>query len=373
MKFLIVTHALHKNRGNQWYAYEPYVREMNLWLKQVDEVVIVAPLSNASVHDIEAEYQHNNISFKQIPAFNVLNVKQLFYTLVKLPVIFFIIWNNMRKADHIHLRCPGNIGLIGCLVQLFFPKKKKTVKYAGNWDPESQQPTSYKVQQYILNSSLTKNTKVLVYGAWPHVSKNILSFFTASYYKKDIIPIAPRPLTGKIKILFVGGLTKGKRPLLSLKVAHRLLQDGVDVSIDFYGDGIMRPKLEQYIHEHQLNDVVFLHGNVTKARVKEAFKSAHFLLFISKSEGWPKVVAEAMFWKCLPISSKVSCIPTMLGNGERGSVILPEVGPITKEIKMYLSNQERYIKKVNAAAQWSRQYTLDTFEEAIKQLLHEDK
>ena len=39
----------------------------------------------------------------------------------------------MKWADHIHLRCPGNIGLLGCIVQIAFPKKVKTVKYAGNW------------------------------------------------------------------------------------------------------------------------------------------------------------------------------------------------------------------------------------------------
>lgn len=372
MRFLIVTHTLHKKQGEDWFAYEPYIREMNLWLKYVDEVVIVAPKSNANLKSIEAKYEHPNIVFKEIPAINLLSIKQVLLACYYVPMIFLTIWKQIKKADHIHLRCPGNIGLIGCLVQMFFPKKKKTVKYAGNWDPNSKQPKSYQLQKYILDHPwLTKNTKVLVYGDWNNKSTNIKPFFTASYKNDDIIPIQERSFKGSIKLIFVGGLTKGKRPLLSLQVLHQLRLEGIDVKIDFFGDGIMRPVLESYIKEHSLEDYAILHGNVTKEVVKEAFKQAHFLLFISKSEGWPKVVAEAMFWKCLPISSKVSCIPTMLDNGNRGSIIVPEVSAICKEIKCYISNEAVYRNKVIEAANWSRQFTLDTFEKAIKELVYE--
>jgi hypothetical protein len=41
----------------------------------------------------------------------------------------------MRVADHIHLRCPSNIGCwVACSNS--FPKTPKSAKYAGNWDPK---------------------------------------------------------------------------------------------------------------------------------------------------------------------------------------------------------------------------------------------
>ena len=43
MKFTIITHVLHKKDQESLYAYEPYVREMNLWFKYVNEVKVVAP------------------------------------------------------------------------------------------------------------------------------------------------------------------------------------------------------------------------------------------------------------------------------------------------------------------------------------------
>ena len=44
MKLAIITHVQHIKHGNHYYGYAPYMREMNIWLKHVDEVIIVAPL-----------------------------------------------------------------------------------------------------------------------------------------------------------------------------------------------------------------------------------------------------------------------------------------------------------------------------------------
>ena len=59
------------------------------------------------------------------------------------------LYKSIKKSDVIHLRCPGNIGLLACFIQILFPKKNKTAKYAGNWDPKAKQPLSYKLQILI--------------------------------------------------------------------------------------------------------------------------------------------------------------------------------------------------------------------------------
>src|SRR5690606_34200508 len=51
---------------------------------------------------------------------------------------------------------------------------------------------------------------------------------------------------------------------------------------------------------------------------------SHFLILASKSEGWPKAVAEAMFFGCILIVTPVSCVPWMLNYGSRG-ILIPEV------------------------------------------------
>ena len=119
--FLIIGHALHKVDGDKLLSYAPYVREMNLWLKFAGQVTVVAPLSEDNVNALDLSYEHENITLTRIPSVNLINIKGILHSLIVLPAIFYIIFREMGKATHIHLRCPGNIGLIGCFVQIFFP------------------------------------------------------------------------------------------------------------------------------------------------------------------------------------------------------------------------------------------------------------
>jgi glycosyltransferase involved in cell wall biosynthesis len=513
MKFTIITHAEHKLSKQGIFAYEPYVREMNLWLKYVNEVKIVAPISNESITSIESIYkfdkrqleedkrhpelisgshgikkndellkqvQHDveekrhsehseaipskeqkfslgisndeleqnrqiatshtlrngEIQLIKIPSFDITSFKNVVKAILKIPSICYQIYKAMQWADHIHLRCPGNVGLLGCFVQILFPKKPKTVKYAGNWDPNSKQPLSYRLQKWLIsNIFLTRNVKVLVYGDWKNQSKNIVPFFTASYSENEIefvesnrnpeldtgsydekkqitssctprnddrkrqsehseaisskeqnrqIATSPTPRNyktnrhsqldwnsdkTKLKFIFVGGLTSGKQPLLTVKVIHQLKNKGYNVQLDMYGDGIERINLADYILDNLLEDVVFLHGNASKEIVKKAYQKAHFLVFISKSEGWPKVLAEAMFWGCVPLTSDVSCVSEMLGNGSRGTIVKPAVDKIILAIESYLNDKKKYAEHAQNAMNWSQQFTLERFEKEIRNLL----
>jgi len=382
MRFLIVPHVRHKRHNGEIYGYGPYVREMNLWLRYVDEAVVVAPIEEKEPDNIDLPYRHEKLTFVPVPAFSLTDASEILKTVRNLPLISWRIYRQMRQADHIHLRCPGNMGLLGSILQIAFPRKKKTAKYAGNWDPDSPQPWSYNLQKRILsNTFLTRNMKVLVYGEWPNQSKNIIPFFTATYSESEVSSFKfqdktsnfqpstkdQRPKT--INLLYVGALSPGKRPLLSVQTAHKLLEEGYDIHLDLFGEGTERPRLEAYIREHGLSDKIVLHGNQSADTVKRHYQTAHFLIFVSKSEGWPKVVAEAMFWGCLPITTAVSCVPYMIGEGKRGKIVEPEVADIVDKVKYYLENQEAFQKSSEDAMAWSRQFTLETFEEEIGKLL----
>ena len=370
MIFGIITHTIHKMKEGQIFAYEPYVREMNLWGKHVDKIIIIAPISFDEIRSIEIPYVHPRIKVVEIPNFNITSIENAFRSILVIPKICLTIYQVMQQVNHIHLRCPGNMGLLGCIVQVFFPSKIKTAKYAGNWDPNSKQPLTYKLQKWILgNTLLSKNIKVLVYGKWPKHTKNCMPFFTASYHKHEIEEIAKKDLNSHIKLLFVGAFSIGKQPLLSLRATHKLLKRGFDVSLDMYGNGSEFEKVKKYIDDHQLHKMIKLHGNQSKEVVKRAFQNSHFLIFISKSEGWPKVIAESMFWSCLPISTKVSCVPAMLDNGHRGALINGNLDEVVEKIEDYIAHKKRYAAHVENAKKWSQQFTLDTFEKAIKELL----
>ncbi|MFT4670110.1 MAG: glycosyltransferase involved in cell wall biosynthesis [Flavobacteriaceae bacterium] len=370
MKFVIITHAAHIFKEGKVYAYGPYVREMNLWAKYVDEIIIVAPISKEELSSIHFAYTHANIKVSVIHAISFTSVKEIIRAICFTPIIKWKIFVAFLKADHIHLRCPGNIGLLGAVLQVFFPNKQKTAKYAGNWDPQAKQPLSYRLQKWILRSTfLTKNMQVLVYGDWPEQTKNIKSFFTATYPKSKVDQTSTRGFGSHFKFLFVGSLSAGKRPLYAIKLVAFLLDEGVDCSLDLFGDGDERSSLESYIRLNDLTERVKLHGNQTAERVESAYKESHFLILPSKSEGWPKVVAEAMFWGSIPIVPKISCVPWMLGNGERGILIEMDFDRDVTKVLSLLSQQEKLIDISAKAQNWSQNYTLDVFESEIVKLL----
>ena len=434
MKFAIITHVQHIKIDNQYFGYAPYIREMNIWMKHVDEVIVVAPIIDSELNPIYEKYSHSNISFCEAAEFEITSLANLIKTLIKLPEIFNSVYKAMSQASHIHLRCPGNMGLVGAIVQILFPNKQKTAKYAGNWDPKSKQPWSYRLQKWILsNTFLTKNMQVLVYGEWPNQTKNIKPFFTATYSESEIqnsefriqnklslpaqskttennfdsaqsdrednhslslqsesittesdfdfaqsdkkdnnslsLRAESRTNENQFKFLFIGTLSPGKQPLYAIQLVEELYKKGLRVTLELYGEGVLRKELELYIAQNKLEPIVTLKGNQSKETVLKAYQTSHFLILPSKSEGWPKVVAEAMFWGCVPIASPVSCVSYMMGNGRRGVILKEQLDFDVNQIINVLKNQEVYLKMSSEGQSWSRQFTTDKFEAEIKKLL----
>ncbi|WP_424494747.1 glycosyltransferase family 4 protein [Salinimicrobium sp. GXAS 041] len=389
MRFTIITYLEHKQEEDIFYSYAPYIREMNLWLKHVDEVEVVAPLLNSPVKSTELAYASKRLFFTKIPAINLLSARYAFLAFLKLPKIILKVFKAMKRSDHIHLRCPGNIGLIACFVQIFFPKKPKTAKYAGNWDPEAKQPWSYNLQKWLLkNTFLTRNMQVLVYGDWPHQSRNIKPFFTASFSEKEKQEVLEKNFEAPFTFLFVGNLVKGKHPLQAIQLVQQINKE-LDLSfeprniiLEIYGDGPEMKMLKAYCKAENIEQLIVFKGSRPLEEVKKAYQKAHFLILPSQSEGWPKAVAEAMFFGCIPVSTPVSCVPWMLDYGNRGILLSDQANgqqrmvngskewPVALTRIVEIMKDAAEMKRMSEAAkQWSQQYTLERFEEAIKEVL----
>ncbi|MGA9589043.1 MAG: glycosyltransferase, partial [Salegentibacter sp.] len=351
-------------------------------------------------------YEHSHLSFTEVPSFNFLSLLSSIKSFVKIPYIFLKLIGAMRRAEHLHLRCPGNIGLLACIVQIFFPSKPKSAKYAGNWDPQAEQPWSYRFQKWILsNTFLTRNMQVLVYGEWPGQTKNVLPFFTASFSEKERAEVQKKAFSGSFTFLFVGNLVEGKRPLDAIKIVEELnlrLKEGtnreiransVRARLEIYGDGPEREKLEIHVKKNQLEEFVTFKASRPLEELKKAYQKAHVVILPSKSEGWPKALAEGMFFGCIPIATPVSCVPWMLDFGNRGILLSDQAngqklkanssnewsgvsgqwaGDLEK-FRNLLTDPERMKRMSEEAKKWSQQYTMERFEAAVIGILEKSK
>lgn len=362
---------IHVYQNGDYFGYGPYVKEMNLWAKHIDELWVLAPLQrHGSPDPIDLSYIHPRIKFIEVPSFQITSASHILSAfwaslVVLIKGIFY-----SAQADHLHLRCPGNMGLLACFIQIFFPWKQKTAKYAGNWDRSAPKPWSYKLQQWILNNTfLTKRMKVLAYGAWPDQSRNILPFFTASYSENQISDVVKPTTNDEIRLIFVGSMTPNKSPEKAYWVAKELLKKYENVNLNFLGKGPELDRLQKLSIEEGVQNRIHFLGNVPGEKVIDEFKKAHFLIFASKSEGWPKVVAEAMFWGCIPVTTPVSCVPEMLGFGERGFLIGQDQSPMLDYFYELIESPQKFATVSKKAMDWSRQYTLESFEKSLSELL----
>ena len=375
MKLLVISSAPIVELNGKLHLYAPYEKEMQLWAKHADSIQFCCPIWKEDRKLLIAPISFEVDNVIELQEFDITSFSNKLKAIPFAFVALIKIFKAMRQADHIHLRCPGNIALLACLVQIFFPYKQKTAKYAGNWDPKSKQPWSYRLQKWVLsNTFLTRNMQVLVYGEWEGSTKNIKSFFTATYSQEDVQNSSNEIRSLKeevIKFLFVGTLSKGKQPLYAIQLVEEMHKKGKKVLLELYGEGILRKELEHYISQNNLEAIVFLKGNQNKETVLKGYQNSHFLILPSKSEGWPKVVAEAMFWGCVPIASPVSCVSYMMGNGSRGVVLQEDLNQDVNQIKTVINNQELYQKMASEGQTWSRQFTTDKFEAEISKLIKE--
>ncbi|MEN8817637.1 MAG: glycosyltransferase [Nonlabens sp.] len=387
MNLLIISDAPILIQGDKKVAYAPYVKEMDLWMHHVDSTTFISP-DCFNGHILFQEFK--NQDFKQI-GLRRLEFHTLWSALISMftvPYQFFVLCFAFAKADHIHLRCPGNLALLASMVQVFFPTKKKTVKYAGNFDPNATQPMAYRWQKRILsNTFLTKNIDVLVYGEWPQQTINIKPFFTATYSENDRGNFT-KDFKELYQFIFVGTLSQNKNPQLLVELIKQLNKEGVAAQAHFYGDGPMMEELKIMTDSH--STPCYFYGNQSSEVLKVAYEKAHFCFLASKSEGWPKAVAESMWYGCIPIATPVSCVPWMLGIkeklgeendqvdftngldlksiGSRG-LIYTDKDQTILNLKSLLRNPAVIKMMSQNAKDWSQDYTIEKFEREIIKLV----
>ena len=145
----------------------------------------------------------------------------------------------------------------------------------------------------------TKNLDYLVL-----VSKSLQKFYRkklASYKCKCIyipnaienIPKTKSPLTNN-HLISVGRLAPEKGYLDLLKIFNDLKKKKFTWHLDIVGDGNERTKLEKYIKDNNLTNVVTLHGFKNSTEIEHLMKKASIYVMTSYTESFGIVLLEAM-------------------------------------------------------------------------------
>lgn len=306
MKILVVSHTEHyiDDKGIV-YGWGATVKELDAMAERFGEVVHIACLHKTNTIPPSALPYNGKVRFVSIPPFGGAGLKNKLKIITSAISNLKVIKKELRSADVFQFRTPTSIGLYIIPYLTFFSNKKGWYKYAGNW-MQGNPPLSYRVQRWMLK--MQQSRKVTINGKWAYQPVNCVTFenpcLTEDDRKEGLTVLQTKDYTQSLRLCFVGRLDAEKGVYDIIDAVKNSKYNFA--SIDFVGDGPELNKLKQYATQKDVS--VNFHGALSRAEVFIIYKQTHLILLPSKSEGFPKVIAEAANFGCLPVVSDVSSI-----------------------------------------------------------------
>lgn len=163
---------------------------------------------------------------------------------------------------------------------------------------------------------------------------------------------------GKInkRIISVGRLDQNKNFQDQILLMERIVQVYPDYSLDIYGEGFERRKLETLILEKKLQNNVFLRGAVHN--ISEKYQAADFLIFTSRAEGFGMVLIEAMQHGLPVVSYDCPCGPSeIITDGEDGFLVpVGDLQEMESKVLYLINHQQERIGMGENAQKNSQRY-----------------
>ena len=328
MNLLVISHTPHYQENGEVSGWGSTVRELDQLATLFREVVHLAPLHSEPAPQSSLHYSQKNIQFvpvKPAGGERIIDKVSIFW---RTPSWLAAMKREMLKADVIHIRCPAGISLIALLAQRLWGKGKPCwVKYAGNWNPSKREPLSYRFQRFWISKNYHHGV-VTVNGDWVDQPDHVVTFINPSFSRSELhqayVTSADRKISAPLELLFVGRVEIEKGVGRVIQIATGLLQRGTDFHINIIGDGPNRKAYEQVALEHGLAGRIDFLGWKKRLEINNYYRQTHLLLLPSSSEGWPKVLSEAMAYGVVPLASTTSNIPLLLSKAQTGQAIAAE-------------------------------------------------
>ena len=323
MKLAIISHTEHyKTSSGTIVGWGPTINEINNLTQIFDEIYHVAMLKDGVAPPSALPYSSDRIHFVQIPNSGGRTIIHKLGILWKAPKTISTVFGTIRKVDVFQFRAPTGIGVYLIPLLLIFTRKKGWFKYAGNWN-QSNPPLGYRIQRYCLKN---QSRMVTINGQWDNQPKHCLTFenpcLTAEDIKGGITIRDDMNFNSPFSFCFVGRLEKEKGVLRIIEAFSALDEESKRSihRIHFVGDGKDRETFESIATKNNIPAV--FHGFLSREQVFDIYGQCHFFLLPSSaSEGFPKVIAEAMNFGCIPLVSNVSSIGQYIHHEENGFII----------------------------------------------------
>jgi glycosyltransferase involved in cell wall biosynthesis len=371
MILAIISHTEHYyDKFGNIKGFEPTIREINK-LKNIFNIIYhIAPIYNGEPPKNFIHYNHNDIKFVPLrPAGGksiISKLRIIQYSYHNITVINKI----CRKVDRIQFRAPTNLGLYVLPYLKWFNKKKYWVKYAGNWG-KINQPISYLMQMLWLNYVLKKPI-VTINGKWLNQKKHIYTFENPCYSVRELNKaselIKAKCYSEKLEICFVGAMEEYKGVHIVIDALNKSQQSPMIQKFYFVGSGSEEKKIRKSAEKmNQLK--IDIKGAVSRKTLNQIYAKCHIIILPSKSEGFPKVIAEAISYGCVPIVSNVGSINQYINESNGVVLNVRSSDELKKQIDYLINNRIRLKRLAQNGLRIAKIFSFERYNKKIKKYI----
>lgn len=325
MKLAIISHTEHyKTSEGKIVGWGPTVNEINYLAAHFESITHVAMLHEGVAPKSALPYNAENIRFVKLPALGGTSLKSKLRIIINIPSVIRQMNSVLKDVDAFQFRTPTGIGVFLIPYLTLFTNKKGWYKYAGNWN-QTDPPLGYRLQRWFLK---LQKRKVTINGKWKGQPKHCYTFENPCLTDIDIAIGQQirneKHLVDKVNFCYVGRLETQKGVGRIIEAFKRLSKDQKARVGDVHlvGDGFEKQFFKALAKDTDVN--FEFHGYLSRAAVFDVYKESHFFLMpTSASEGFPKVLAEASNFGCIPVVSDVSAITQYIRDKENGYIVSP--------------------------------------------------
>jgi len=251
------------------------------------------------------------------------------------------------------------------MLYVTYPKLKNTI--LANWLESNHKRVIQRVNRMVFIAEIGKKNFLDYYKEFP--SEKAIFFhngiddrgFPRRKAKKDL----------KFKLISVGTLSERKGQRLIIHALSKLNRSVLEnIHLTLIGDGPDRSYIERLVKDNNLGRNVELKGSVKNDFINDYLSDSDIYILMSRNEGLPISIIEAMRASLPIISTNVSGIPELVTTDYNGILLEPD----ESQLCLVLSNLDEYNWKAfgsNSRYKFVKQFRFDTMLEKYKRMLED--
>lgn len=338
-----------------------------------ERTTLVVPCSRDSAPDGLSPLEGNDLDVTSLSVPRGTGLRRKLHMLLWLVTNGTVIWQQVRKADAIHTPIPGDVGTIGMIAALL-QRKPLMVRHCGNW--LVQKTTAERIWKWSMESFAGGRNVMFATGgaAEPPSTRNpnVKWIFSTSLRADQLVEGAPRelPSDGKLRLVVACRQEPGKGTEKVIESMPDILRVFPKAELSIIGGGSMEEALKRRADQLGLREHVTFHGRVPQERVVDLLNDAHIFCYpTSASEGFPKVVLEAMAAGLPVVTTRVSVLPQLIEGGAGILLTEADAKELAEAVTRLGSDPDAYWLMSSRAIETARDFSLEKWRDVIGESL----